>query len=109
MDERTKLEIIEYIEKGSAAIIGLLFIVFPLVFASVTTDYFALPKQAILAFAVLTLIVIFGIKTALLKRLIFRRTAFDLPVVVLLLVIFLIIPGYHTHQVVIRLKFHRLL
>ena len=25
------------------------------------------------------------------------------------LIIFLIIPGYHTHQVVIRLKFHRLL
>jgi tetratricopeptide (TPR) repeat protein len=89
MDEQTKAEVIEYIEKGSAAIIGLLFITFPLVFSSITTDYFSLPKQAVLAFAVLVLVLLFGIKTALQKRLVFRRTSFDLPIVIFVIAILL--------------------
>ena len=89
MDEQTRLEVIEYIEKGSVAIIGLLFIIFPLVFTSATTDYFSIPKQAFLGFTVLALMLLFGIKTALQKRLIFRRTAFDLPVLILILAVFL--------------------
>lgn len=89
MDEPTRLEVIEYIEKGSAIIIGLLFITFPLVFSSITTDYFSLPKQAVLAFTVLALILLFGIKTVLQKKLIFRRTSFDLPIIIFVLAILL--------------------
>lgn len=89
MGEEQKLEIINYIEKASVVLLGLLFILFPLVFINLTTDFFTLPKQALLIFVTLALILLFGVKSVLTEKVRIRRTPFDLPVLLILLAILL--------------------
>ena len=89
MEEKQKLEVINYIEKASVVLLGLLFILFPLLFTNLTTDFFTLPKQALLIFITLALILLFGIKSVLSEKVIIRRTPFDLPVLLFLLAILL--------------------
>ena len=79
-NEVNKKELIEYIEKASVAILGLLFLFFPVFFTNITTDFFIIPKQALIIFAVSILILLFGVKTLLLEKVRIRRTPFDLPV-----------------------------
>jgi len=88
-NEESKLEVINYIEKASIVILGLLFILFPLLFTNLTTDFFTLPKQALLIFAVLMLMLLYGAKTILMEKVSIRRTPFDLPVLFFVLAIFL--------------------
>ena len=88
-NEEQRLEVINYIEKASVVLIGLLFILFPLLFTNLTTDFFTLPKQALLIFVTLALILLFGAKTVLSEKVRIRRTPFDLPVLLFLLAILL--------------------
>ena len=89
MEEEQKLEIISYIEKASVVILGLLLLLFPLVFTNLTTDFFNLPKQALLIFATLTLVLLFGIKALLMEKIRIRRTPFDLAIVLFISAILL--------------------
>jgi len=89
MKEETKQELINYLEKASVAVFCLLFLIFPIAFTSLTTDFFILPKQALVIFASLAVVVMFGVKTLLLGKVRIRRTPFDLPILFLLLALLL--------------------
>jgi len=88
-NEEQKLELVNYIEKASIVILGLLFILFPVFLTNLTTDYFVLPKQALVVFAGLALLTLYGIKTLLLEKVRIRRTPFDLAVILFLAAILL--------------------
>jgi len=88
-NEAQKLELIGYIEKASIVILGLLFILFPVFLTNITTDYFILPKQALVVFAGIALIVLYGIKTLILEKVRIRRTPFDLAVILFLIALLL--------------------
>lgn len=88
-NEEQKIEIINYLEKASVAVFCLLFILFPIAFTNLTTDFFSLPKQALVVFAVLVVMILFGVKTVLLEKVMIRRTPFDLPILLFLLAILL--------------------
>jgi len=88
-NEEQKLEIVSYIEKASIVILGLLFILFPVFLTNLTTDYFTLPKQALVVFTGLALIILYGVKTLLLEKVRIRRTPFDLAVLLFLTTILL--------------------
>jgi Flp pilus assembly protein TadD len=79
-----RLELIGYIEKASIVILGLLFILFPVFLSNLTTDYFVLPKQALVILASSALLILYGIKTLLLEKVQIRRTPFDLAVILFL-------------------------
>lgn len=87
--EQSKLEVINYIEKASVVILGLLFILFPLVFTDLTTDFFSLPKQALLIFTTIILMLLFAGKTFLMEKVRIKRTPLDLPIVLFVLAILL--------------------
>ena len=79
MDQQ-KEQWVLYLEKASVAILGLLFIFFPLVFSNITTDLFVLPKQAFLIFSVIVLMLLYGARTFFAQNLRIKRTPFDLPI-----------------------------
>lgn len=84
-----KKELISYLQSISLLLLGILLIAFPLVLFTKTTDVVFLPKQVLLGASVLLLLVIFGAKTIIEGNLRFRRTVFDLPVIILTTSIFL--------------------
>jgi tetratricopeptide (TPR) repeat protein len=84
-NEQSKLEVINYIEKASIVILGLLFILFPVIFTSLTTDFFALPKQALLIFTTLILMLLFAAKTFLMEKVRIKRTPLDIPIVLFII------------------------
>jgi tetratricopeptide (TPR) repeat protein len=88
-NEEQRLEIVNYIEKASVVILGLLFILFPVFLTNLTTDYFVLPKQALVIFAGLAVMILYGVKTLLLEKVRIRRTPFDLAVLLLLAAVLL--------------------
>lgn len=75
-----KKEIINYLENISLFVLGILLIGFPLILTSLTTDPLGLPKQAVLVFGLLIILLCFGIKMIFEKSVKFRRTPFDLPI-----------------------------
>ena len=83
-NEEQKLEIVNYIERASIVILGLLFILFPVFLTNLTTDYFILPKQALVIFACIAVMILYGVKTLLLEKVRIRRTPFDLAVILIL-------------------------
>jgi len=80
MINENKVKINELIDKASLALIGLLLLFFPLVFAFQTTDIFTLPKQAFLGGTALAVLLLFGLKSLLNNKVVIRRNPFDLPV-----------------------------
>jgi tetratricopeptide (TPR) repeat protein len=80
MDKVTREKWVLLIEKASLALLGGLFILFPLIFTTITTDLFILPKQALLISVVLILLVLYGLKTLILEKLSITRTPFDVPI-----------------------------
>ena len=87
--KENKKEIIAYIDKASIVILGLLFIVFPVLFVNITTDFFGLPKEILVIFAISILFLIFGVKTLLVESVRVRRTPFDLAVIAFLFALLL--------------------
>ena len=77
--------IVSYIEKASTVILGIFFLLFPLIFTNLTTDLFIIPKQALLIFSVLALMLLFGVKSMLTEKVRIKRTPFDLPILLLVL------------------------
>lgn len=89
MDNEQKLELIRFIEKASVTILGLLFILYPILFTNLTTDFFVLPKQALIVFAALVLMLLFGVKSLLSEKVRIRRTPFDVSVILFILALLL--------------------
>ncbi|MBI4080953.1 MAG: hypothetical protein HY430_04245 [Candidatus Levybacteria bacterium] len=84
----TRKEILSYIDTISMLLLGVLFLVFPLVFTSQTTDPFGLPKQALLATVVLTSLILFGVRMVVASKVALRTTPFDFPVMLFMIVVF---------------------
>lgn len=79
-----KRDIINYFENLSLLVIGILLIVFPVLFLSTTTDAFVLPKQIALAGATSIAVLFFGLKTIADGKIKMRTTPFNLPVLLFL-------------------------
>ncbi|GDX62159.1 hypothetical protein LBMAG33_4690 [Candidatus Levyibacteriota bacterium] len=77
-----------YIENVSVFLLGIGLITFPILFSTLTTEVFTLPKQIIISVMAIILLFLYGIKVISDGRVVFKRTIFDLP-----LIIFLIIAG----------------
>ncbi|MDO8658859.1 MAG: tetratricopeptide repeat protein [Candidatus Levybacteria bacterium] len=82
-------KIILYIENLSVLLLGLFILIFPFAATDWTTEMFVLPKQIILAFVVLFLTVLFGVKTLISKEIIFKKTPFDIPIILFIFSVFL--------------------
>src|SRR5258708_8677319 len=84
---RNKLS--SYLEGLSVGLLGLFLLAFPLLFATLTTDIFSLPKQFALGAVVLVSLILFGLKSVIEKIVKFRRTPFDLPVLLFIVAVFI--------------------
>src|SRR5258708_2248651 len=84
---RNKLS--SYLEGLSVGLLGLFLLAFPLLFATLTTDIFFLPKQLALGAVVLVSLILFGLKSVADKTVRFRRTPFDLPVLLFIVAVFI--------------------
>lgn len=88
-----KKELISYINNILLLVVGVVFLLFPLVFTSqvgdiITGDIFTLPKQIILGGSVILLLVLFAVKTVLEGKISFRSTPFDIPVLLFMVAAF---------------------
>ena len=78
--DQSKTEIASYLENASLFLLGLLLLVFPFFVLTLTTDSFILPKQILLGGVTLLILILFGVKSLIRGQVIFRRTPFDLPI-----------------------------
>lgn len=84
-----KSEILLYIDNAAAVLLGILFFFTPLLFTSQFTDYFALPKQILLAVVVSLSIVFLAVRMVMQAKVHLRSTPFDLPIFLFTLAAFL--------------------
>lgn len=70
-----------YLEKLSLALLGLTFLLYPLLFTNLTTEFYVLPKQALLGGVTLLLLVFWAIRMIAEKSVRVRKTPFDLPLI----------------------------
>lgn len=84
--QENKREFTKYFEFISLGLIGILLVLFPLFFLTVTTDAFILAKQLMLIAVSTLAFLFFGLRTLLSGKLRLRRSPFDLPVALFILV-----------------------
>jgi tetratricopeptide (TPR) repeat protein len=84
-----KKSVQSYFENMSLAIVGILFVAFPLLFLSTTTDAFVLPKQFLLIGLTSLALILFALRTLTDGKLKLRTSPFDLPVALFIVVAFL--------------------
>ena len=75
-----KNELVSYIQNISLLLLGILFMAFPVIFTTVTTNPIILPKQVLLGIVVAILLVLQIVKMFAEKSVKLRRTSFDIPV-----------------------------
>ncbi len=80
-------EIASYFENMGLLVIGLFLFALPLIFSTLTTDAFTLPKQIALAVATALFFIFFVLKTISEGKLTFRSSPFDLPLILFLIVL----------------------
>jgi len=85
----SKNQLISYFENMGLIISGILLLIFPLLFLSITTDAFILPKQIALAIVTGLLLLFFVAKTVVDGKISLRSTPFDLPILLFVLILFL--------------------
>ncbi len=83
-----KSELNSYIQNISLFLLGVLFMAFPVIFTTITTNPIVLPKQVLLGGVVLVLLVFQVVKMFAEKSVKLRRTSFDIPVFLLALFAF---------------------
>lgn len=81
-----KKELSSYIQNISLIILGVLLIVFPIIYSNLVTDAFILPKQIILAIAVLSVIVLWGVKMIAEEKVSLRKTPFNTSLILFMVV-----------------------
>ena len=84
-----KSELNSYIQNISLLLLGVLFMAFPVIFTTITTNPMVLPKQALLGGVVTGLLVLQVVKMFAEKSVKLRRTSFDIPIFLLALFAFL--------------------
>lgn len=84
-----KNELLSYIQNISLFLLGVLFMTFPVVLTTITTNPIVLPKQVLLGGVVILLLVLQCVKMLTEKSVKLRRTSFDIPVILLALFAFL--------------------
>lgn len=82
-------ELSDYLETILLLLFGILFISFPLVLSTLTTDSIALPKQLLLGGVVLVSLILFGVKMISDGKVLIRLTPFDLPLTIFTVVVLL--------------------
>lgn len=87
--KKTKNEVSAYLNNILLLILGLFSIAFPLVFSTLTTDPFTLPKQIILGVVALVSLVLLGAKMISDGKVILKRTPLDIPVAIFTIVLFI--------------------
>lgn len=85
---QNRKEILSYLDSLNLLVLGAVFFLFPLLFTSLTSDAFVLPKQILLGVGVLLTLLFFGIRTLVEGKLRLRSTPFDLPLFIFALVVF---------------------
>lgn len=83
-----KKEVLSYIQDVSMIIVGLFFLTLPLVFASVTTDAFTLPKQVLLTGFVFIGTILLCIRMFLDGKVKLQTTPFNLPLLLMTIIMF---------------------
>lgn len=78
-----KDELIKYIQNISLFLLGILFIAFPVVFTTISTNPLILPKQVLLGIVVTILLALQVVKMFAERSVKLRRTSFDIPVILL--------------------------
>src|SRR3972149_4652684 len=81
----SKEELISYLRSIVILLLFVLFLGLPILFVNLTTDFFTLPKQALVGTVVLASLIFFVIKTVLERAFRMRRTIFDLPLLLFIL------------------------
>ena len=76
-----KKRLADRLEQITVLAVGIYLLLFPIILASVATDAFTIPKQALLAAVALLGLVAIGVKGILLGAVKLRRTPYDLPIV----------------------------
>src|SRR5581483_4471812 len=82
-------QILSYIDIVSTYIIAGVSLLLPLFFLPITTDALEMPKQLLLTIVMLVLLLLFGIKAIVERKVSFRRTPIDLGLLLLFVVIIL--------------------
>lgn len=83
-----KNELLSYIHNISLFLLGVLFMVFPVIFTTITTNPIVLPKQVLLGAVVIILLALHTVKMLTERSVKLRRTPFDIPVLLLALFTF---------------------
>ena len=83
MSPEQRQKIIEYIDTALLFIWGILLLLFPLFFASITTEGIVFPKQLLLGLVVFISFLLWGAKMLLEGQVRLKRTPFDIPVLLL--------------------------
>lgn len=73
-------EVATYLENVSLILFGILLLAFPLAFTDLATDFFALPKQILLAVVTLVALLLFGARLIADAKVKLQRTPFDAPI-----------------------------
>lgn len=84
-----KNELLSYIHNISLFGLGVLFMAFPVIFTTITTNPIVLPKQVLLGAVVIILLALHTVKILTERSVKLRRTPFDVPVFLLALFAFL--------------------
>lgn len=84
-----KNELLRYIHNISLFLLGVLFMAFPVIFTTITTNPIVLPKQVLLGTVVIILLILQTVKILSEKSVKLRRTPFDIPIFLLGLFAFL--------------------
>jgi len=88
MKPNTKKELLSYLENVSLFLVGITLLVLPLLFTTMLTDAFTLPKQIIIGGAVIISIIVLSIRMVVEGRIRLRVTPFDLPILIFGIVVF---------------------
>lgn len=83
-----KNELLAYIQNVSLFLLGILFMAFPVIFTTITTNPIILPKQVLLGGIVVALLVLQIVKMFAEKSVKLRRTSFDIPILLMALLAF---------------------
>lgn len=86
MNNRSTLGIINTISTILTATVCL---VFPVLFLTITTDYFTFPKQILVVFAALTLLILWGVKSLVERKVVLLMNPLNIPVLIFAVVMVL--------------------
>jgi len=78
---------IGYLQNATQIAWGVLFLIFPLFFLTLTTDPFVLPKQILVALVALLSLLVIGVEFVIQKKVLLRRGFLDLPMALFLLAV----------------------